>query len=913
MPPVVLIDPATGKPGVFNDPEAEAAAIGAGWRPESASEGAARTGAARIRQDYGTANDAVSAFIGTAAGTASAGLTDLIGRAGRTEDQTADERRIRESNPGAALAGTLTGAGLSLATGGEGALGTFARSTPVGFISRAGEAISRAAPGAGLATKVGRAALGTGVEGVLQEAGQVASDLALAESPEEMDRIAGSISSRFYATGKASALVGGGIAGLEHGLSVAHRRLKALKATDSAAPTIADDLATLDRKGLRAAEEAELASIEQARVPQRQTLVDDLTRYREATKDPTSAIAEPWTAVATGNKDVRAAGRKLERDAKAAERKAALMAREAAPAELPKYAKLGDTPVELTVPARDLVGRVRALPGVGEDAVRMGKARAAIAEGQRDAVQAVMRGDGTLEIVDGRHRLLAAMEGDKPIRILLGRGVPEAADGSTVLIGEQFSDAVRARRASLQAMADEAKAAADKARAAADAASDAANQVKYPRWVEERGKLYMEGDKYLDRVLRNPKALADNPRLAKAALQQQENALELIAARADELKVLHATDRTGRRAAALERIPAALDANRALQRRIDELIAAPASERLNAIKDAVDTLGDRSKLTMRQKIGGALAFGAVTSAAAGLDLPGAGTIAPILGAAAGSAVAGKLGGAVAKASAAARERQIRAVEAFMTGTRKARKFVAPLASRVLADARFAPEEAEQPRRRGLTLADHFEARSQELARLVQPGPTGKPVIKPVARRQIADRLQPIALTAPHLADRLETAAVRRVEFLADKLPRTTQIGMTKIPPSEMAIRAFARYVAAADDPGGIEERLAEGTVTPEDREVMRALYPDRMAEITRMVVERLGTLRGALPYAKRLSLSHFTGVPVDASMDPRILAQLQAPYANEAGTEGGTMAPRPRPAFGSVKKPEGTPAQRRAG
>lgn len=808
MPPVVNIkNLSSGEVRAVTPEDARAivTAQPATWAVETPEQAAAATRTAQVARDYDTAGDKASALFGRAASAVSAGLSDVGASLITPKSAQADYKRQVAENPGYALAGDLIGSAVGLATGNEGALGTFARSTPVGLISRAGEAISRAAPGASLATKAIRTGVGTGVEGVLQETGQIAADLAYADNPEEMSRIAGSISSRYYATGKASALVGGALPVLEHGLSVAHRRLKALKATDSAAPTIADDLATLDRKGLRAAEEAELASIDTTRAPQRAALADDLARFREEMK-----VSRPWDAVATGSKEAKV--------------------------EAARNAK---------------------------------KALAAAKKAEAEAADEVAKG------IDGP----------------------------------------------LTAKAREARIAADEAATAYDD-TVALLKAGSPRWMREAGNTTLRPDKALDLILNDPKALSgaagakvfeSKAASAQTALRVQEAALEKILSHKDELAAIHALDRTGRRAAALERIPAALDANRALQRRIDELIATPASERLNAIKDAVDTLGDRSKLTMRQKIGGALAFGAVTSAAAGLDLPGAGTIAPILGAAAGSAVAGKLGGAVAKASAAARERQIRAVEAFMTGTRKARKFVAPLASRVLADARFAPEEAEQPRRRGLTLADHFEARSQELARLVQPGPTGKPVIKPVARRQIADRLQPIALTAPHLADRLETAAVRRVEFLADKLPRTTQIGMTKIPPSEMAIRAFARYVAAADDPGGIEERLAEGTVTPEDREVMRALYPDRMAEITRMVVERLGTLRGTLPYAKRLSLSHFTGVPVDASMDPRILAQLQAPYANEAGTEGGTMAPRPRPAFGSVKKPEGTPAQRRAG
>ena len=180
------------------------------------------------------------------------------------------------------------------------------------------------------------------------------------------------------------------------------------------------------------------------------------------------------------------------------------------------------------------------------------------------------------------------------------------------------------------------------------------------------------------------------------------------------------------------------------------------------------------------------------------------------------------------------------------------------------------------------------------------------------RHRIGELLAPLAVVARHVADRIESLAVRRLEFVAAKMPRAAQIGMTRIRPDEMAIRAWARYVAAAEDPSGIEERLADGTITPEDAEVMRELYPERMAEITRQVVLKLGELRATLPYQRRLALAIFTGAPVDASLDPRILGALQASFVEEPGTAAGTQAPRPQPAFGSVKKPEPTPAQQRA-
>jgi hypothetical protein len=105
--------------------------------------------------------------------------------------------------------------------------------------------------------------------------------------------------------------------------------------------------------------------------------------------------------------------------------------------------------------------------------------------------------------------------------------------------------------------------------------------------------------------------------------------------------------------------------------------------------------------------------------------------------------------------------------------------------------------------------------------------------------------------------------------------------------------------------------MSEGAITPEDAEAVRDVYPELHADVTRQIIERLPELRKSLPFAKRLALSMFTGVPVDPAMDPRILGILQSTYAAESGSEGGTQAPKPEPAFGSVSKEPGTPAQQR--
>lgn len=810
------------------DPAIEGA-LAAEWTPESTEAGTARTIGARVQQDYSGTEDQILAGLAGGARGLTLGGSDLLARAVGGEDAAYALTRLREANPGISTGTEIGGALLpavlsagatapeSAAAAGGSLLRTAARLTPAGATARLGAAIARTGEGAGLLAKVGAGAAGAIVEGEAQQFGSNLSDVALASDPLTIDRLAGHLTTGWLTTGVVSGLAGGGLNALEHGLTAAQRKLTAARETATKLDALPAELTTLDRKGLRAAQEAELAAIEAGRVPQRAQLAEQVAGYRATAKAET-----PWIAVATGN------------------------------------------PEAITT------------------------AKAAAGEAEAAAVTAEARASGLARELEDYEAKLAARGAQAP------------------------------RSGGLYAELDSARTAAAEARAAATTATDnlTAASAKAPRWMREQQKLYIESDKLLDRLLRNPKRLAEAPQIAKSALQQQEHVLELIASRADELRVMHLADTTGRRAAALEAIPGQLERNRALQAQIGAIAAPPASARLGQITDAIDALSTSKAKTLGEQMASGAAYGMVTDLVRSIPFVGP-MAAPLVGARVADALAGKLGGRLAQATQAATARAAKAIDAFLTVTKAAQK-VAPkaapvLASKVLAGTRFAPAATSEPGPARPTLHDHFEQRSSEMARIMVPGPDGRTTVRPEVRAQIGARLQAVAALAPVLADRLETRAVARLEFLEAKRPRAVQIGMTKVPPTELAIRAWARYIAAADDPGAIEERLADGTVTPEDREVMVALYPDRMADITRRIVEQMATLRQTLPYQRRLALSLFTGAAVDAALDARILGALQAAFGTEPGTAGGTQAPRPQPAFGSLKKPDPTPAQRRAG
>jgi hypothetical protein len=482
--------------------------------------------------------------------------------------------------------------------------------------------------------------------------------------------------------------------------------------------------------------------------------------------------------------------------------------------------------------------------------------------------------------------------------------------------------------------------------------------------VREISKISYDADKSIRSMLNNPKALAERPLKALEALQRQEHALELLARNEDELRRVFAADETGTRAASLDRLGAAVERNRALQARVRELVAPPASPKLAQIADqleslktagrssakldelqaAMDDLATKGRTSKRldeiaaaqemlagggkKGIGESLVqgsiFSSVTGAVAGLGIPGAGFIAPMLGGKVASAVTERLFGQVGKAAGQVAKRSAAAVDAFLTVGKKVAPAVPVLATKVLSAVRYEEEAPARRPRRGTkvakdpTLAELYKTRSAEIRNLTAAGPDGRPKLRRDARERIAAMLSPIAAVDPLLADRLEAQEARKLEYLARKLPRRPDTGSLPMgpdtwQPSEFAMRGWARTIAAAEDPIGIVERMADATITPEDAEVMRELFPEQLAALTQDILERLPELQQTLPYERRIAMAILTGVPVDPSMQPRVIARLQATFKREAGTEGGIQGPTPQPQFGSVKNQDETAAQRREG
>lgn len=620
--------------------------------------------------------------------------------------------------------------------------------------------------------------------------------------------------------------------------------------------------------------------------------------------------------------------------------------------------------------AATLTGRAARLGGAlaeaGEGASLAARAgRAALGLGTEGVIQGA--GSGVQALTSSADPItIERIASVLPSHMLYGGAIGAAAGAGGVITSHVVKSAAKGLAKGARAV--------EEAKAAAGAPSLADDIVKYhadggQEWLiaeaKEGRKVMRDAQRQLRRAADEPVGLAENPKRVLDPLRREAKVMREAIADAPALEAkLAAEERTilrdvGEELATLPDGQKAVLTGKAARRYADWAggavpkagVAAEDLARFHAALEAGEVQGARkaaiAATEQRLAANEALQARILQHAEAG---PGPGMLAQIgekavnhytMGAVMGAIPGGPLGAALGMAAAPIAKklgslvfdrlsmagaeqagRTSAALEAFMdVGTKFTSKAATVMPTRVLGSISYGPPPvaavASAPSREAPLLAA-YRARESEIRDQVTAGPDGRPMMKPAARRALAQRLGGVAAVSPQIADMMETIGARRIEFLASKLPTrpdivAMQVGPERWQPSNMQMRSFARYAAAVEDPGAVEERLLHGTVTPEDAEAYRSVYPERFADFKRQISERLPELRASLPYPRRLALSIFTGIPVDPAMHPRVLKVLQASFTDEPGTEGGSAPPQAVANFGSVKTPpEPTPAQQRA-
>jgi hypothetical protein len=174
------------------------------------------------------------------------------------------------------------------------------------------------------------------------------------------------------------------------------------------------------------------------------------------------------------------------------------------------------------------------------------------------------------------------------------------------------------------------------------------------------------------------------------------------------------------------------------------------------------------------------------------------------------------------------------------------------------------------------------------------------------RGRVEDTLGDLPTKAPKLAASMVTTATRGAQFLATKLPAPTVNAQSftprssALPVSDVQLHSFALSYAAVANPASTIQSFERGTLTPEQVEATKIVYPELYQTIVEKVQTKLRDLdaKGAfIPYTARLQLDLLLGLngagePTASPAFVAMFRQIQAESEKAGGQEPGPTPPK---------------------
>lgn len=158
-------------------------------------------------------------------------------------------------------------------------------------------------------------------------------------------------------------------------------------------------------------------------------------------------------------------------------------------------------------------------------------------------------------------------------------------------------------------------------------------------------------------------------------------------------------------------------------------------------------------------------------------------------------------------------------------------------------------------------------------------------------------IAPYREAAPETANEMVQIFANKINYLESKLPIPKYDNgviskFSKQPSSLSTIEAakFRRIVNTLENPTSVLDDLSKGTITREQTEALKAVYPSIYAKIQDSVMEYITQDQKAkLSYQQRINLGILLDIPTDRSISPEFIQQLQLSYPiEESQTEQAT-------------------------
>ena len=139
--------------------------------------------------------------------------------------------------------------------------------------------------------------------------------------------------------------------------------------------------------------------------------------------------------------------------------------------------------------------------------------------------------------------------------------------------------------------------------------------------------------------------------------------------------------------------------------------------------------------------------------------------------------------------------------------------------------------------------------------------------------------------------------LRAAQFLNSKMPKDPYEGMPasvrpEWQPSAADLDRFNRYKEAVESPARVLKNMANGYISQEQVDALKAVYPATYADLQQKIGERLAVWQKPLTYQQRLAFSAILG-PKALAMTPQQVQILQMATQVPAGGPGGPGGTNP--------------------
>lgn len=153
-----------------------------------------------------------------------------------------------------------------------------------------------------------------------------------------------------------------------------------------------------------------------------------------------------------------------------------------------------------------------------------------------------------------------------------------------------------------------------------------------------------------------------------------------------------------------------------------------------------------------------------------------------------------------------------------------------------------------------------------------------------------------------LGEAIQAAITRKLAYLqkaAPPIPPPDPMNRKPPPVSTAAATAFARVVRVAEDPVSALHDLAAGTLTSDQADALKAIYPRLYGEVQSRVFAQAAKFGSEIPYRTRVRLSVLFGAALDPSIGSIASLQADQPPAQELPSATPSAQP-PQPPVPSV-------------